>query len=80
MSDIVTVSREPDDLATSRELVELVRSETTTPFTHVTKQNEKTGYAIPQIAGLSPTRKETPPCWSPYPIIPQTINHTPTQN
>lgn len=36
MIDIVTVSREPDDLATSRELVELVRSETTTPFTITT--------------------------------------------
>ena len=36
MNDIVTVSREPDDLATSRELVELVRSETTTPFTITT--------------------------------------------
>lgn len=36
MSDIVTVSREPDDLATSRELVELVRLETTRPFTITT--------------------------------------------
>lgn len=39
MNDIVTVSREPDDLATSRELVELVRSETTTPFTITTVSN-----------------------------------------
>ena len=77
MNDIVTVSREPDDLATSRELVELVRSETTTPFTH-TKQNEKTGYAIPQIAGLPSTRKETPPCWSP--ISNYTTNHKPHPN
>lgn len=36
MNDIVTVSREPGDLATSRELVEVVRSETTTPFTITT--------------------------------------------
>lgn len=36
MNDIVTVSREPDDLATSRELVEVVRSETTTPFSITT--------------------------------------------
>lgn len=39
MIDIVTVSREPDDLATSRELVEVVRSETTTPFTITTVSN-----------------------------------------
>ena len=32
MIDIVTVSHDPGDLATSRELVEVVRSETTTPF------------------------------------------------
>lgn len=32
MNDIVTVSHDPGDLATSRELVEVVRSETTTPF------------------------------------------------
>src|SRR5699024_4222076 len=32
MNDIVTVSHDPDNLATSRELVEVVRSETTTPF------------------------------------------------
>src|SRR5699024_4886184 len=32
MNDIVTVSHDHDNLATSRELVEVVRSETTTPF------------------------------------------------
>lgn len=32
MTDIITVSPDPDNLATSRELVEVVRSETTTPF------------------------------------------------
>jgi len=32
MTDIITVSHDPGDLATSRELVEVVRSETTTPF------------------------------------------------
>lgn len=32
MNDIITVSHDPGDLATSRELVEVVRSETTTPF------------------------------------------------
>lgn len=36
MNDIVTVSHDPGDLATSRELVEVVRSETTTPFTITT--------------------------------------------
>ena len=36
MIDIVTVSHDPDNLATSRELVEVVRSETTTPFTITT--------------------------------------------
>lgn len=36
MIDIVTVSHDPGDLATSRELVEVVRSETTTPFTITT--------------------------------------------
>lgn len=33
MSDVITVSHDPGDLATSRELVELVRLETTTPLT-----------------------------------------------
>ena len=32
MTDIITVSHDPGNLATSRELVEVVRSETTTPF------------------------------------------------
>ena len=36
MIDIITVSHDPGDLATSRELVEVVRSETTTPFTITT--------------------------------------------
>lgn len=32
MTDIITVSHDPGNLATSRELVEVVQSETTTPF------------------------------------------------
>ena len=36
MTDIITVSHDPGNLATSRELVEVVRSETTTPFTITT--------------------------------------------
>lgn len=36
MSDVITVSRDPDDIVTSRELVEIVRSENTRSFTITT--------------------------------------------
>lgn len=39
MSDVITVSYEPDDLVTSRELVEIAQSETTTPFTITTSSD-----------------------------------------
>lgn len=39
MSDIIIVSRDPDDLVTSRELVEFAQSETIRPFSITTKSD-----------------------------------------